>query len=144
MSVTNILLFQNTQKVSINTVFGDQWRNQLRQWLEEGCDKPVHGVCFQCSFGSVHDHSTRSTIASFLPKETAVCADQLVLWTKNLTSARGDGGFHGLSGTVDQNLTSAIGEGGLHRPSGTVDRKPDVSYRRWRFVQTIWHCGPKP
>ena len=33
------------EKLSLLRVFGDLGRNQLRQWFEEGCRKPVLGVC---------------------------------------------------------------------------------------------------
>ena len=37
------------QTVHLLTVFGDLWHNQLWQWLEEGCCKPVLGVWIKCS-----------------------------------------------------------------------------------------------
>ena len=42
-------LLSTTEKLS--SVFRHQWRNQLRQWLEEGCRRPVPGDCSQQSSG---------------------------------------------------------------------------------------------
>ena len=45
LSVINLLSFEYHQKtVRYLTVFRDLWRNQLWQWLEKGCRKPVLGV----------------------------------------------------------------------------------------------------
>ena len=48
LPVTNLTRFEHERKPVLRlTVFRDLWRNQLWQWLEEGCRNPVLRVWFR-------------------------------------------------------------------------------------------------